>query len=243
MTTLHQTLLLAAFLAPAADPDAGKKEVAQLQGGWKLAIFEARGEERDFPEYSFIWFIKGNKIFYGGKELAEFTVDPGTSPKVIDLAFHDPKREHEGIYSLEKDTLRICVNQRTDGGKERPQEFATKDKPDWRLLVFKRDEAAKIDNLESLAGYIGIMIRLDQETKQIIIDEAFEGSPAGKAGLKKGDILLRIGDVDATDLRAVVAMIRRVKPNGELALRYKRDGKEQDVTIKAGVLPFHWFDT
>lgn len=242
MMTFSSALLLTSLLV-AADSDAAKKELEQLQGGWKLATFEVMGMERDFPDYSFIWYIKGNKVYYGGEELAELTLEPGASPKIVDLSFRAPKRVHEGIYSLDKDTLKICVNQRTDEMKERPQEFATKDKPDLRLLVFKRDETAKLDSTEGLAGYIGIMIRQDQETKQVIIDEAFEGSPARKAGLKKDDVLVRVANVDATDLRGVVDNIRRVKPGGELAVRYKRDGKETDITIKAGVLPFHWLGT
>ena len=53
-----------------------KKALAELQGAWKLVSVEADGKEMndrldDLPR----WFIKGNKIRYGGQDLAALNVD------------------------------------------------------------------------------------------------------------------------------------------------------------------------
>src|SRR5262249_31240823 len=100
--------LLAA--GPAARPDDAP---AQLQGCWKLTTFELNGENQDFrggnePR----WVIKGDKVFYGGQEAARLAPDPATTPRTIDLKFRDPDRVYEGIYVVEKDTLKICLNGR-----------------------------------------------------------------------------------------------------------------------------------
>lgn len=41
---------------------------------------------------------------------------------------------------------------------------------------------------------IGALIRFNQQLKQVVIDEPFEGMPAQEVGLKKGDIIISIDD-------------------------------------------------
>ncbi len=223
--------------------DDAKENLVPLQGGWKFESLEVNGETSPSMDASFWWYIKGDKVLYGGSELATLTVDPGTSPKCIDLTFKEPKRVLEGIYTIEDDTLRICVNQATDGVKERPGEFSTKDKSEHRLLVFKRDKDRKPESIEGLAGFVGVQIKVDNDSMQVLVVDTIKGSPAEKAGLKKDDVLLKIGDQDATDLKSVINTIRKVKPGCELTLRIKRDGKEKDVTVKATVVPFFPLDS
>src|SRR5262245_1085023 len=91
------------------DPPA--KAPAEVQGTWKLVSVEAVGKTNDplgggQPR----WVVKGDKISYGGEEIATFTADASTNPKVIDLKFKNPDRTYEGIYTVEKDTLKVCVN-------------------------------------------------------------------------------------------------------------------------------------
>src|SRR5438874_7756146 len=127
--------------ARARPDDAPAKGPAELQGTWKLVSIEVGGEDTDplgggQPR----WVIKGDKVFYGGEELATLSADPKTTPKVIDLKFREPAGTYEGVYEVEKDSLRVCLNKRADA-KDRPAKLSTKDQPDWRLLVFVRDKA------------------------------------------------------------------------------------------------------
>jgi carboxyl-terminal processing protease len=46
---------------------------------------------------------------------------------------------------------------------------------------------------------IGALIRYHQKLKRVVIDEPYEGMPAAKAGLRKGDIILQIDDTLMTD--------------------------------------------
>jgi uncharacterized protein (TIGR03067 family) len=249
MSTTLASLLAAALLPlaplalrPADDSPKKEKEFAPLQGTWKLASMEIEGKEVDLlPAKPPRWVIRGNKVLYAGQELAVLTLDTSTTPHSIDLAFVSPKKVYEGVYEVGKDTLKVCVNRQTEGVKDRPLGFATKDKPDLRLLVFKREKDLK-DPTEGLAGYAGVAIRADSDPKQLVIAQVLAGSPAKKAGLKRDDVLVAVGGQEATELRAVIRLVQLAKPRSELTFRVRRDGKEQDITVKVGVMPFYLLD-
>jgi len=245
--TIIVGLLFAALpvLVPplAADDKDKKEEPAALQGSWKLTTYEVDGKASDvLDNLSVWWIIKGDKVFYGGQELAKLKADATTKPQCLDLAFTKPERNFEAIYSVEKDMLKICVNKMTEGTKERPSGFETEGKADWRLLVFKKDKDRKVEDLEGLAGFAGIQIKTDPDTKEVVIVTPIDGTPAKKAGLQADDVVLKVNDEAATDLQTVVRTVRKVKPGGDLTFRVKRGGKEEDVKVKVGVAPFFLLD-
>jgi uncharacterized protein (TIGR03067 family) len=228
------------FLSPGRAGDS-KKDLAALQGVWKLEAVESDGAKQELVRKPPRWVIKANKVFYGGEELAVLTLDPAAKPKIMDIAFSKGKGTFEGVYSLSKDTLKVCVNKKTEGVKERPVGFDTKDKPDWRLMVFKRLREPDAGDIKHLSGFAGIAIGFNKE-KELIIGTVLENTPAQKAGLKKDDIILQVGGQDVTDLRTTVRMIGEFQPGSEVAFRIKRGGKEQDIKVKVGVLPFFYLD-
>ncbi|HJZ91479.1 MAG TPA: PDZ domain-containing protein [Gemmataceae bacterium] len=67
-----------------------------------------------------------------------------------------------------------------------------------------------------------------------------KGGPAEKAGLKKGDVILKVGSVDVTDLEAAVKAVRLARPGDKLEFHIRRDGKEMTIAVAVGVFPFHW---
>lgn len=213
---------------------------SELQGTWRLVSVEIRGEVND-PATSYPrWVIKGDKVIYGGEELASISADASTSPKSIDLAFRDPKSNYEGIWSIDKDKLTICLNGRSETVKERPVEFSTKDKDNMRLLVFERVKNKREDPTGDAAGFVGLVMRFDNKTKQIIVNDVLAGSPAKKAGLKKDDVILKMAGAAATDLASAVNSVRQVQPGREVAIVIRRDGNEKEIIVKAGVLPFRF---
>jgi uncharacterized protein (TIGR03067 family) len=236
--------LLVALLSLAADDPAGdraKKELAALQGSWELISFEAQGEPEDFADRAPRWVIKSDKVFYGGDELAALTIDPSTNPKCLDLGFLKPKKVYEAVYRLDGDTLKICLNRQTEGVKERPTEFATKGKTDFRLMTFRRAKPGEVDKL-GLGGFVGVQLRIDRKNEAIGIADVIEGSPAKKAGLKKDDVLIQVAGMQPTGLRSVVDTIRKARPGSEIALRVRRGDKEREISVKVGVVPFYLLD-
>jgi uncharacterized protein (TIGR03067 family) len=210
---------------------------AELQGTWKLVSIEVGGEVIDFTDRQPRLIIQGNKVQYAGEDLALLSVDAGT-PKNIDLNFLSTKRMYEGIYQLDKDTLKVCVNRQTDGVKERPEGFSTKDKETWRLMVFERDKAAKPNAKEGLSGFVGVALSFDKDQQKVSVGSVIEGSPAQKAGLRAKDVILKIGGENVTDLRGAVEAVRKTLPDVALTFHILRDGKESDITVTVGVLPF-----
>ena len=232
-------VLIAGGAVPRPD-DPPAKGPADLQGCWKLVSVETEGKSSDptgggQPR----WVIKGTSVSYGGEVIISFTVDESTSPRVIDLKFRDPERVYEGIYVVEKNTLQVCLNGRADA-KDRPGVFSTKDQTDWRLLVFEHEKTAPANPAEDATAYAGIQIQTDEETKAVVVATPIKGSPAEKAGLKKGDVVLKVGATEATDLQTTIKAVRQAKPGEKVEFRISRDGKKQDITVKVGVLPFHF---
>jgi uncharacterized protein (TIGR03067 family) len=237
-------LILALLFGPVAcvrADEANAKELRLLEGRWALTSVERDGKAEDLGDDPPRWVFKGNRVLYAGDELAAVTLGAGSTPKTIDLAWARPKRDYEGIYTLDGDTLRICVNRQTEGAKNRPQDLKTDGSSDFRLLVFRRDMAESPGVLDGVRGFVGIMIGVGDQ-KEVVVTGALDGSPAKAAGLRKDDVLVAVGAADATDLQTVIGVVRRQKPGDELTLKIKRDGKPQEVKVKVGKMPFFYLD-
>jgi uncharacterized protein (TIGR03067 family) len=219
-----------------------KKDLADLQGVWKLIGFEIDGKEAYLQAHKQIrWVVKDGKIYYGGEELAKITLDITTDPKCIDLSLPKSKRVHEGIYKLDKDSLKICVSMMTDGVKDRPVKFGSADLEKSHTMLFERDVPGT--EFEGAAGFVGMQLRIDEKSKEIQIVDAIKGSPAQKAGFKKDDVILKVGNDAAGNLQETIDLVRQLKPGADAVLRVRRAGKEQDITVKVGVAPYLFFDS
>jgi uncharacterized protein (TIGR03067 family) len=203
-----------------------------------VVSLEVDGKTREAPQGQPWWVIKGNKVLRAGEEFAVLTTDPATTPRTIDLKFLRPARVYEGIYAADGDTLKVCVNVQTDGVKERPLKLSTEGQPQWRLLVFERVKPGA--GAEEAAGFVGIAIRRDKG--RVAVGQVLPGSPAKKAGLRKDDIILKVGAAEPTTIREVVEEVMRTKPGGEVTFRVRRGGRERDITVRAGVAPFFLLD-
>jgi uncharacterized protein (TIGR03067 family) len=223
-------------LAHADDPPA--KGAKELEGMWKLVSVEVEGTATDPIGGPVKWVIKDNKVLYGGAEIATLTVDSTTSPRIIDLKFKDPEKVYEGIYSVEKSTLKICLNRQADGTKDRPSVLSTKDQSEWRLLVFEQEKDANADVSEGLYGYIGLQLRRDEENKQVVVVVPMKGGPADQAGFKKDDVIVKVGGTAVDDLPGAINLVRKAKPGEKLDFRIRRGKDESTITVKVGVLPF-----
>jgi C-terminal processing protease CtpA/Prc len=78
--------------------------------------------------------------------------------------------------------------------------------------------------------------------KGVLVSEVIEGSPAEKAGLQKGDVILKIDDHRVAKPRTLVHVLQKLDPGDEVAVEFVRDGKSrtEKVTLgerKAGKFP------
>jgi uncharacterized protein (TIGR03067 family) len=120
-------LALGPLLAAADDTSAKAKakDLAAFQGEWRVAWVERDGEKIELGEDA-VYTIKGSRWLKGGQEISAIAIDPGYTPKLLDLTrlVGDARKgfKMEGIYKIEGDTMVWCCYT-GEGVKQRPQEF------------------------------------------------------------------------------------------------------------------------
>jgi uncharacterized protein (TIGR03067 family) len=238
-TSIATVLILALFIpVPAADAPLAK-ELADVQGVWKLVAGENQGQPLEMDRNAVLWAIEGNKIRYGGSDLAEITLDNTKKPWTVDLTFVNPKRTLVGIYERDGDILRVCVNIQ-DGAKKRPTTLATVRQPQNRLLFFQRVKGEKIDPVAGMRGFLGVS--LGNNEQNVVISNVVKDAPADKAGVKDGDVILKLNGKEMKTSEDVIEGMREIKPTSMVSLVIRREGKEKVVEVKAGTFPFSVLD-
>ena len=139
-------IVLASILLVAADAppnDGGKQDLKRLQGTWTAVSAEANGQKApDEVIKGFNVVVRGNKITFTpetDKRESVFELDQTKTPKEIVVTPLDGPHQGKllrGLYSLEKDLFKLCVD--NEQGQP-PTEFATKPGDGLRLLVLRRD--------------------------------------------------------------------------------------------------------
>jgi len=93
-------------------------------------------------------------------------------------------------------------------------------------------------------GWLGVMVQpIDEklakgfglkEAKGALIADVTKGDPAAKAGVKAGDVVIKINGADIEDSRELVNKIGRMSPNETVVLTVLRGKKQKDIKIKLG---------
>jgi len=71
-----------------------------------------------------------------------------------------------------------------------------------------------------------------KEAKGAMVTSVYAGDPADKAGMKPGDIILKIEGRDVSDPRALTRIIGSLKPNARVTLVVWREGRSLNLTTK-----------
>ena len=115
-------------LVRAADDEAVKKDLAQLQGEWTMISGSANGESmsaemrkemKRLCKGDEITVMMGEQVFLKAK----LTLDPTKNPKTIDYEMTEgftKGKKQLGIYEINGDTFKACFS---SPGSERPTEF------------------------------------------------------------------------------------------------------------------------
>lgn len=92
-----------------------------------------------------------------------------------------------------------------------------------RYAVVTKELAEKL----KLAKDYGVLLRASEEEPAVVL-----GSPAEKAGLKNGDIILEIDGEKLSQERTLASLVQKHQVGDELTLKVFRDGKEFEVKVK-----------
>ena len=74
-------------------------------------------------------------------------------------------------------------------------------------------------------------------TKGVFIYSVEEGSAADKAGLKMGDVIMKIDGTDVDSYQELVALKKKYSAGDESTFTIYRDGKQQEVSVTWGAVP------
>jgi C-terminal processing protease CtpA/Prc len=86
-------------------------------------------------------------------------------------------------------------------------------------------------------GWMGILFDWDEDDAQVAhVREVVEGSPAARAGIREGDVVVRVDGRPATG-EAVDDLRERLREGGQVRLRVRRDGREEEKVVTAGRRP------
>ncbi len=97
---------------------------------------------------------------------------------------------------------------------------------------FDKKEADSFFN-EIEGSYVGIGVRISSQTNDITVVEVFESSSAAKAGIIKGDIIVKINDVSVEGKTSEeVANLIRGKAGTKVNLGIMRPGQKQLLNIE-----------
>jgi serine protease Do len=110
-----------------------------------------------------------------------------------------------------------------------------------------RDLLSQLKKGEVIRGWLGVVIQevtpelaqsfgLKEPTGALVSDIEV-GSPAEKAGIRKGDIILKFNGKEITKMKELPTIVAMTPVGETVTVTILREGKTRDVTLKVGKMP------
>lgn len=94
-------------------------------------------------------------------------------------------------------------------------------------------EAARINNAGEYTG-IGALVKSGPESLTIV--EPYKDYPADKAGLKAGDEIIKIGNINVADFNEDAGELLNGAPDSNIEITYRRQGELKTTSLKRGAV-------
>jgi serine protease Do len=78
---------------------------------------------------------------------------------------------------------------------------------------------------------------LGENVKGAVIQDVIGNAPAGKAGVKAGDVVTAVNGKPVEDRGQLTRAVASIAPGGKAALSLLRKGKKQEITVTVGTRP------
>jgi len=137
--------LILGFLIGADDAkpsDQSKKDLDQMQGNWHMTAMTVKGKSHGAEEIKKFKLIVKKDVYcvqVDGKDhvSAKLVLRADKKPKEVDLGL-ETGPIYKGIYEIDGDTLKMCLNLSSDADSERPKEFASEADSPMALFTWQR---------------------------------------------------------------------------------------------------------
>jgi serine protease Do len=163
--------------------------------------------------------IKDNKVYINGKPVSDYSDD--------NVSVHKKKE-------MIMDGQAFSFS--TPEGMEMPGNITIAPSP-----FRKHSGAMSMDGWSgsSNRAFLGVTTEKPEEdgVTGARIKAISKGSTAFKAGLKEGDIITRVDEINIDGPESLTEAIHKYKPEDKIALTFKREGKEQKMTVTLGKSP------
>lgn len=106
--------------------------------------------------------------------------------------------------------------------------------PRLAYVAPKLDDKGRREVRSGFSSWFGSMPNYAWEDEGVLLDGTSAGSPAEKAGLLKGDILVRMDDVEVKDIYDFMWVLQTKKPGDLVQVGYMRDGRLERVAVTLG---------
>jgi serine protease Do len=191
-------------------------------------------------------------------ELAESLDIPGTEGILIGQVIEDTPADRAGLergdvivrmndreLSGDVNAFRLRVAEQPVGeeirlevireGREKRIGVVLEERPDNVTASFRPEEEEKAEwagiRVEDLDSRTGRRLGLDEERGVVVVDVALD-SPAEDAGIREGDIIREIGNVEVSDLRDYRRAVEKYEDKRAVAILLKRGEQTLYVGLK-----------
>ncbi len=173
------------------------------------------------------------------EKLEAYGIDEKVKIKVCkQLKAHDCKKENCDPKTCDRAKKEEC--------KKDKMTWHMKDKGDIKKhkIIKKHKMMGKSFLSDEKAGFLGVQIQdLSEQLSDhfkvkdgngVLVSEVVKDSPAGKAGLKAGDIITKVDDEDIENAGDLTTTIRGYEPETKVTISVIRDGKKKKLKATLG---------
>lgn len=83
-------------------------------------------------------------------------------------------------------------------------------------------------------SFLGVTSEKPSDGEGARVIEVSKGSAAEKSGLRSGDVITKVDDMDVTDPQSLTDAVRQHQPGEKIAITFSRDGKVQKDSVVLG---------
>lgn len=88
--------------------------------------------------------------------------------------------------------------------------------------------------LQELTPELKESMDLQESTEGVLVNGVVEDSPAGKAGVEEGDVIISFDGKKTDSIDRLTSLVKRTSPGTEVEIKVIRDGEEESLNLTIG---------